>query len=75
MSKGGGRYVHYCAHQGCKAWGSFGERASDGDLIWWCRTHLPEDYFVHPRPPRRRPQPQPQQGATAVSKDGQLGFL
>jgi hypothetical protein len=33
-----GLFEHYCMHQGCKAWGSFGFDKRYG-LEWYCREH------------------------------------
>lgn len=34
---------HYCMHEGCKKWGSFGFDMRFG-IEWYCGEHRPTDY-------------------------------
>ncbi len=41
---------HQCQMRGCPKWGSFGERLpdvpeADFPTRWYCRDHLPVDYY------------------------------
>ena len=36
----GGLYVHYCEHEGCKAWGGWGyARSKRSPTHWFCYGH------------------------------------
>lgn len=57
-----GRFEHFCAHPGCGKWGAFGcgcdlrryaKDVAEGKPdaarwlgVWWCRDHLPHDFFA-----------------------------
>jgi hypothetical protein len=34
---------HWCEHDGCKRWGSFGFDTRDG-TVWYCGEHRLKDY-------------------------------
>lgn len=39
-----GPFVHYCDHDGCGKWGSFGFDMGGGVTRWACMEHQPADY-------------------------------
>ena len=38
-------YERYCVHAGCNRWGPFGKELSRGQSGYWCKEHLPADYW------------------------------
>ncbi len=38
-------FDHWCGHDGCTKWGSFGKERSRGDTEWRCTEHLASDYW------------------------------
>jgi len=39
------RFDHWCGHDGCSKWGSFGKERSQGEADWRCMEHLAIDYW------------------------------
>lgn len=42
-------YERWCVHPGCSRWGSFGKELSRGQSGYWCKEHLPTDYWDNDR--------------------------
>jgi len=38
-------FEHWCGHEGCKKWGSFGKDRGRSEIEWRCLEHLAADYW------------------------------
>ncbi|MBX4989367.1 hypothetical protein [Rhizobium lentis] len=53
--KGPDLYIHYCEHQGCDNWGSWGNSPSATVTTrWWCFEHFPHKSFEQEQALRRK---------------------
>lgn len=44
-------YDRTCIHPGCQSWGPFGLERGKAGSGYWCKEHLPDDYWAPtPRP-------------------------
>lgn len=45
-------FDHWCGHDDCKRWGSFGRERPQGQTEWRCMDHLASDYLDRRLPAR-----------------------